>query len=68
MTSVPPTPSARQTRPITVILRVVPGAALDGRLAGRVEIVDTGDSVPVRDVNELLALLARIAAEQAEEA
>lgn len=61
MTSVPPIPSARQTRPITVILRVVPGAAIDRRLAGRVEVVDTGESVPVRNTDELMDLLTRLA-------
>lgn len=61
MTSVPPTPSARRTRPITVVLRVVPGAAIDGRLAGRVEVVDTGESVPVRNADELMELLTRLA-------
>jgi hypothetical protein len=47
-----------------VILRAVAGAARDGRLAGRVEVVDTGESIAVRNVDELLAVLARLAADQ----
>lgn len=59
-----PTPPARLTRPITVILRVVPAAARDGRIAGSLEVVDTGESIPVRSVADLMEIVARLAAEQ----
>ena len=52
---------SRSTRPLSVVLRVVPAAAADGRLAGRAEVVDTGESVPIRNVEDLLALLQRLA-------
>jgi hypothetical protein len=64
---VPPRPLIeRRTRPLTVVLRAVPNAAIEGRLAGRAEIVDTGESIPIRNVGDLMDLLARLAAEQAE--
>lgn len=56
--------SVSRTRPLTVIVRALPGAALEGRVAGQVEVVDTGEVLPVSDTDELLALLARLAADQ----
>jgi len=55
----------RATRPLTVLLRVHPGAAAGGSVAGTAEVVDTGDVVPVAGVDDLLALLARLAAADA---
>ncbi len=63
VTGTPPARAARQTRPITVILRAVPAAARDGRVAGVVEIADTGERVPIRDLAEFIAVLARLADE-----
>lgn len=63
VTSVPPPRATPRTRPITLILRVVPGAARDGRIAGRVEVVDTGESLPVRTADDLVDLLTRLAAD-----
>lgn len=51
------------SRPITLVLRVVAEAARDGRLAGRAEIVDTGEIVPIRTADELLDLIRRLAVE-----
>ena len=49
------------TRPVTVIVRALPAAARSGRIAGLVEVVDTGDVVPVADTAELVALILRLA-------
>ena len=46
-----------------MVLRVVPSATLEGRVAGRVEVVDTGESVVIRSVDDLVLLLTRLAAE-----
>jgi hypothetical protein len=59
--AIPPANVARQTRPVTVILRAIPAAARDGRVAGMVEVVDTGEMIPVRDLSEFVSVLARLA-------
>jgi hypothetical protein len=64
MATGPSRPAARSTRPLTVVLRVVPEAAADGRIAGRLEVVDTGESVPIRSVDDLVAALRELAALQ----
>ena len=51
----------RPTRPLTIIVRAVPHAAAEGRVVGHVEIVDSGDIVPIADVGELVDLLRRLA-------
>jgi hypothetical protein len=64
---IPPRPVVvAPTRPLTVVLRAVPSAAIEGRLAGRAEIVDTGESVPIRNVGDLMDLLVRLATEQSD--
>jgi hypothetical protein len=35
--------------------------ALDGRVVGHIEIVNTGETVAVTDVADLLALIGRVA-------
>lgn len=51
----------RPTRPLTIIVRVVPQAAAEGRLVGHVEVVDSGDIVHIAGVGQLLDLLRRLA-------
>lgn len=58
-----PTHPARITRPVTVILRLVPDAAREGRIAGRLEIVDTGESLPIRQLSDLVEIVRALAAE-----
>ena len=58
--SEPKTPS---TRPISLVLRVVTAAAIEGRIAGRVEVVDTGESFAVRSAEDLVNLVQRLAHE-----
>lgn len=42
---------------VSVVLRLVPGALAEGRLAGHAEVVDTGRTTVFRDADELLRLL-----------
>lgn len=58
-----PTHPARLTRPVTVILRLVPEAAREGRIAGRLEIVDTGESLSIREMSDLVEIVRGLAAE-----
>jgi hypothetical protein len=51
--------SGRST--VTVLLRILGPAASDGALVGHAEVVDTGERVPLRDVDDLVALLRRLA-------
>jgi hypothetical protein len=55
----PPVPGA--TGPVTIIFRAHPGAARAGRIAGLVEVVDSGESVPIRSAEKLLTLLSALA-------
>lgn len=48
---------------VSVVLRLASAALDAGRLAGEVELVATGERGVVRSVDELLAFLARSAAE-----
>jgi hypothetical protein len=50
---------------ISVLLRVVPAALADDRLAGEVEVVETGQRLVVRSAEELIAYL-RASAEAAD--
>lgn len=42
---------------VSVLLRLVPGAMAAGRIAGHVRVVETGDELVVRDVDELVWFL-----------
>jgi len=44
-----------------VVLRVLPGPAADGRLVGEAEVVATGERITIRAVEDLVALLSRLA-------
>ena len=59
-TSEPSTPTPT-TRPMSLVLRVVPAAAREGRLAGRVEVVDTGEIFAVKSADDLVDLIQRLA-------
>lgn len=47
---------------VSVLLRLVPHALTEGRVAGHAEIVDTGEMAVFKDQGEMLALLIRAAA------
>lgn len=51
--------AARSVRGVTisVVLRIASQALAAGRLAGEVELVDTGERAVIRNADELLALL-----------
>ena len=42
---------------LSYVLRLVPSALSEGRLAGTVQAVETGDTIAFRSVEELLAAL-----------
>lgn len=42
---------------VSVLLRLVPAALAQGRVAGHAEIVDTGETVVFKDQHEMLAFL-----------
>ena len=54
------------SRPISVVLRVIPQAAFEGRIAGRIEVVDTGESIAIRDLDELVERLRQLASARIE--
>ena len=48
------------TRQITLVCEVLTGPARSGRFVGRVEVVATGEVVPIRDLHALLDLVRRL--------
>ena len=42
---------------VSVLLRLMPQALAEGRVAGHAEIVDTGESALFQDINEMVALI-----------
>jgi hypothetical protein len=47
-------------RQIGLVLRLVADQAACGRVVGQVEVIDTGERVMVRSVDELESLIARL--------
>lgn len=47
--------------PISLVLRLLPGPAGDGRLVGQAEVVGTGELVTVQAPGELIDLVRRLA-------
>lgn len=65
MSTPPPWPRAPSvpqvsTRPFSLVLRVLPVAAREGRLAGRVEVVDTGEIFAIKSTSDLVDLVQRL--------
>jgi hypothetical protein len=50
------------TRQITLICEVLTEPAVNGRLVGRVQVVSTGELVPITGIADLLALIQRLSA------
>lgn len=46
---------------VTVMLRLLSRPAENGEIVGHAEIVDTGETVPLHDVADLIALVRRLA-------
>ena len=42
---------------ISILLRVVADALMEGRIAGRAEVVDTGETIVFKDQDEMLAFI-----------
>lgn len=51
--------SGRST--VTVMLRLLSRSAEEGEIVGHAEVIDTGEVVAVQDVDDLLALVRRLA-------
>lgn len=51
--------SGRST--VTLMLRLLSRSAEDGEIVGHAEVIDTGEVVAVQDVDDLLALVRRLA-------
>jgi len=58
---VPETSARRRTRPLTIVCHLLVEPAIEGRIVGHVEVVNTGDAVPITSVDELVALIERAA-------
>jgi hypothetical protein len=58
---VPETSARRRTRPLTIVCHLLVDQAVEGHLVGHVEIVNTGDTVPITSVDELVAVIERAA-------
>jgi hypothetical protein len=58
---VPNTTARRRTRPLTIVCHLLVEPAAEGRIVGHVEIVNTGDTVAITSVAELVALIERAA-------
>jgi len=50
------------SRQITLICEVLSEPATTGRLVGRVQVVATGELVPITGVGDLIALIHRLSA------
>ncbi|MEY2458653.1 MAG: hypothetical protein QOG30_483 [Acidimicrobiaceae bacterium] len=57
----PDTSARRRTRPLTIVCHLLMEPALDSRVVGHIEIVNTGETVAVTDVADLVALIGRVA-------
>lgn len=51
--------SGRST--VTLMLRLLSRSAEDGEIVGHAEVIDTGEVVAVQDVDDLVALVRRLA-------
>jgi hypothetical protein len=49
---------------VSILLRLVTDALGEGRVAGRAEVVETGEIAVFKDQEEMLAFLQRASAEQ----
>lgn len=48
------------TRPVSLLVRLLPAAAEEGRLAGHAEVVDTSEIVPITSLDDLITLVRRL--------
>jgi len=57
---VPETSARRRTRPLTLVCHLLVEPAVEGRLVGHVEIVNTGETVSITSVADLVVLVERL--------
>lgn len=55
-----PQPGQEPARPVSLLVRLLPAAADEGRLAGHAEVVDTSEVVPIADLDDLITLVRRL--------
>jgi hypothetical protein len=48
-------------RVVSVMLRCLPDPASDGFVVGQAEVIDTGELVPIRRVDDLVEMIQRLA-------
>lgn len=51
----------RRPRPLTVVCHLLTEPAIEGRVVGQLAVVNTGETVAITNVNELIALIERAA-------
>lgn len=65
--TIPPVPARLRAgagaRPLTLVVHLLAAPACDGRLVGHVDVVDTGETLPIREAADLVALVQRLALE-----
>jgi hypothetical protein len=59
---VPATSARRRTRPLTLVCHLLVEPAVEGRVVGHIEIVNTGETVSITSVDDLVLLVARLGA------
>ena len=47
---------------VSLVLRCLPAPAADGFLVGHAEVVDTGEVIAIRHLDDLVAVVQRLAA------
>jgi hypothetical protein len=58
---VPDTRARRRMRPLTIVCHLLVEPALEGRVVGHIEVVNTGETVAITSVEDLTALIGRVA-------
>lgn len=56
----PETGARRRTRPLTLVCHLLVEPAVEGRLVGHVEIVNTGETASITSVADLVVLVERL--------
>ena len=51
------------TPPVTLVVRLLVAEAIEGHIVGHAEVVRSGETVPISDVQQLAQLAQRLAAE-----
>jgi hypothetical protein len=57
-------PDGPRRRPFSLVLRLLPGPGADGRVVGTAELVETGESVTLQDVDDLRRLVVSVSRDE----